>query len=242
MRDVGDRVVELRLGQRPARPVGEAVRLVERVAGDALHQLVVGNRIAIAEHHGGDLGVEHRMRDHLGAVPDDFDVLPRGVEHLEHLLVRHQLEERREIDALRPAHRSPPPRRRSPSARRTASGNRWFAQELGVDRDERVLRQPRAGRGQFLGGCDQSFAIAQRTSRQSDLEWHALTVNCICRYLSAAHARHQDELPGRGHRPDRHLDQGRPVAARERRAAARARSSSGRRARARRRRRSFRRI
>ena len=63
MRHVGERVGELRVAERPPRPVGEAVRLVERVAGDALDQLVVGDRIAIAEHHGGDLGVEDRMRD-----------------------------------------------------------------------------------------------------------------------------------------------------------------------------------
>ena len=37
----------------------------------------------------------------LGAVPDDFDVLAGGVEHLEHALVRHQLEERLEVDAGR---------------------------------------------------------------------------------------------------------------------------------------------
>ena len=84
VRDVGHRVGDLGRRQRPARPVGEAVRLVERVAGDALHELVVGDRIAVAQHHGGDLGVENRMRDDVGAVPDDFDVLARGVEHLEH--------------------------------------------------------------------------------------------------------------------------------------------------------------
>ena len=37
----------------------------------------------------------------LRPVPDDFDVLPRGVKDLHHLLVRHQREERREIDARR---------------------------------------------------------------------------------------------------------------------------------------------
>ena len=46
MGDVGDRVGELRLAERPARPIGEAVRFVERVAGDPLHELVVGDGAA----------------------------------------------------------------------------------------------------------------------------------------------------------------------------------------------------
>ncbi len=41
MGDVGDGIGELRLAQRPPRPVGKAVRLVEIIAGDALHQLVI---------------------------------------------------------------------------------------------------------------------------------------------------------------------------------------------------------
>ena len=90
MRDVGDRVVDLLLGQRPPRPVGETVGLVRPMAGDALDQLVVGDAVAIAEHHGRDLGIEDRVRDDAGAVPDDLDVLARGVEDLQHLLVGHQ--------------------------------------------------------------------------------------------------------------------------------------------------------
>jgi hypothetical protein len=87
--DVGDRVGKLRLGERAARPVGEAVRFVERVAGDALNELIVGNRIAVAEHHGGDLRIENGVGDQLGAMPDDLDVLPRRMENLHHLFVGH---------------------------------------------------------------------------------------------------------------------------------------------------------
>ena len=101
MRDIGNRVGKLRFRQRPARPVGETVRFVERVAGDALHELVVGNGIAIAQHHGRDLGVEDRMRNELGAVPDDFNVLTRGMKDFHDFLVRHQREERRQIDIRR---------------------------------------------------------------------------------------------------------------------------------------------
>jgi hypothetical protein len=100
MRDVGLGVNDLLMRQRAARPVGEAVRLVQLAAGDALDQLVVGDAVAIAEHHRRDLGVEDRMRQDAGAVPDDLDVLPRGVEDLQHRLVRHQAEERVEVDAL----------------------------------------------------------------------------------------------------------------------------------------------
>ena len=39
------------------------------------------------------------MRDEARLVPDDLQVLARGVEDLDHALVRHQLEERLERDA-----------------------------------------------------------------------------------------------------------------------------------------------
>ena len=68
MGDVGDRVMQLLVGERPARPVGEAVGLVGPVAGDALDQLVIGDAVAIAEHHRGHLGVEDRMRNGAGLV------------------------------------------------------------------------------------------------------------------------------------------------------------------------------
>ena len=125
MGDVGDRIVHLLGGQRPARPVGKAVGLVRPVAGDALDQLVIGNAIAIAEHHGRHLGVEDRVGNGAGLVPDDLDVLAGGVEDLQHRLVAHQIEERLEVEALRPAYRSRPLPRRSPSGPRRAGDNRW---------------------------------------------------------------------------------------------------------------------
>src|SRR5215813_2139759 len=153
--DIGDRVLHLRGAERPLRPVGEAVRLVERVAGDALHELVVGDRVAIAEHHGGDLGVEDRMRDQARLVPDDLDVLARGVKHLEHALVRHQLVERLEVEALgeRIDHD------RLVGARHLGDAQQGvvcgFAQELGVDRDVGVAGQAVAGFGEVLRRRDQ---------------------------------------------------------------------------------------
>ena len=82
----------------------------------------------------------------LRAVPDDFDVLAGGVEHLEHVLVRHQVEERLEIDAGRERidhHRLVARRQLRHAEQRVVGG---LAQEFGVDGDEGVARQPFAGR------------------------------------------------------------------------------------------------
>ena len=70
-------------------------------AGDLLDELVVGHAVAEAADHGGDLGVEDRMRDQAAAVEDDLDVLAGGVEDLGHRLVGHQREERRKVDVRR---------------------------------------------------------------------------------------------------------------------------------------------
>ena len=112
----------------------------------------------MAQHHGRDLGVEDRVRNHLGAVPDDFDVLAGGMEHLQHLLVRHQLEERLEVDARRQRvdhHRLVARRQLRHAEQRVVGG---LAEELGVDGDEGVLRQPFTGGGQFLRRGDQFHA------------------------------------------------------------------------------------
>src|SRR5258708_6932482 len=58
--DVGDRIDEMRLAERPTRPSGEAMRFVQGVSGDALHELRVRDRIAIAQRHVGDLTVDDR--------------------------------------------------------------------------------------------------------------------------------------------------------------------------------------
>ena len=41
------------------------------------------------------------MRNELGAVPDDFNVLAGGMKNFHDLFVRHQREERRQIDVRR---------------------------------------------------------------------------------------------------------------------------------------------
>ncbi|CEG08234.1 hypothetical protein BN961_01648 [Afipia felis] len=129
--------------------------LVELVPGDAADKLIVGDGIAIAEHHGGDLGIEHRMRDDPGQMPDDLDVLPRGMEDLQNLLVGHEIEERLEVDAFGKGihdhcfvgagelHH----------AEQGIVGR--LAQKLSVDGDERVPGEPRADGGQLLGAGNQ---------------------------------------------------------------------------------------
>jgi hypothetical protein len=146
--------MDLLFGQGAARPVGETVGLVGPVAGDALDQLVVGNGIPVAEHHGRDLGVEDRVRNDAGLVPDDFDILPGGVENLQHLLVGHQIEERLEVDARsqRIDHD------RFLRARHLYDAEQWiigrFAEKFGIDGDDRVFREAVANSGEFRSSGD----------------------------------------------------------------------------------------
>ena len=145
--------------------------LVGPVAGDALDQLVIGNGIAIAEHHGRHLGVEDRVRDGARLVPDDFDILTGGVEHLQHRLIGHQLEEWLEIDALgqrvdhdrfvRACHLN--------DAEQGIIGR--LAQELGIDGNNPVLGEAVADGCEFRSCGNQiherSITLPRRRSAES---------------------------------------------------------------------------
>ena len=100
MGHVGDRVVQLLVGQGPALPVGETRGFVDMIAGDLENELIVGNRVAEATDHRRNLSVEHRVRYQPAKLEDDFDILPRRVENLDDSLVAHQFEEWCEIDAF----------------------------------------------------------------------------------------------------------------------------------------------
>ncbi len=76
MRYVGDGVRELGVGQRPPRPIGEAVRFVERVPGNALHKLVIGDGVAVAEHHGRADWVQEEM--HVLTSADTYRMDPEN--------------------------------------------------------------------------------------------------------------------------------------------------------------------
>jgi hypothetical protein len=82
-------------------------------------------------------------------MPDDFDVLAGGVEHLQHLLVGHQVEERLEVDALgqRVDHDRFLRARHLHHAEQGIVGR--LAQEFGVDGDDRVFGEAGAGGGEF---------------------------------------------------------------------------------------------
>ena len=142
--DVGGRIGQLRLAQRPARPIGEAVRLVEAVAGDSLHELVVGDGIAVAQHHGRNLRVDDGGRDNAGFVPADFDILTGGVEDLGDVLVGHQGKKGSEIDTV--GERVDDDRLLGARHLRHAEPGvvGAFAQEFGVDRYERMPGHARA--------------------------------------------------------------------------------------------------
>ena len=150
MGHVGDRVGELRRGQRAAGPVGEAVRFVERVAGDALHELVVGDRVAIAEHHGGDLGIDQRE----GMVPASCQQISMSWRAAWNTLTTRSsaisAKNGRQIDLRRQGIDD----HSLLGAGHLRDAEYWvigaFAQELGVDRHEGVLRQACASLCEFV--------------------------------------------------------------------------------------------
>ena len=139
MGDVADRIVDLALVERPARPVGEARALVELACrAGSRPDSGIADLLAQPERHRRDLGVEQGMGRAAGQVEDDLDILAAGVEDLQHMLVvDQQVEQGREVDAPRPWDRSPPPPRSFADldqAQLRPVG--VLAHELGVDRDE----------------------------------------------------------------------------------------------------------
>jgi hypothetical protein len=60
--------------------------------------LLVGDGIAVAADHRGNLGVEERLRDHFPEVPDDLEILPGRVKDLHHRFLSHQVHEGLEVE------------------------------------------------------------------------------------------------------------------------------------------------
>ena len=122
------------------------MRLVDRPAGQRRDQRVVADLLAEPRHHGGDLGVEQRLRHVAEAQHEDLDVLPRGVEHLHHRLVGEQVAERGEIDVrrLRIDHRDLVRAGKLHHAEFRPVGA--LAHEFGIDGDELFAAQPVAER------------------------------------------------------------------------------------------------
>ena len=93
--DVIDCVLDLLIGQRAARPVGQRLGLGQRNAAKCLHERAVGNLLALAQKGGGDLRVKNRTRQRAHGVEHDLHILRAGVEDLSHTLVGHKLGQRR---------------------------------------------------------------------------------------------------------------------------------------------------
>ena len=117
------------------------MRLVDRAAGQRRDQRVVADLVAEARDHGGDLGVEQRLRHVAEAQHEDLDVLARGVEHLHHRLVGEQFAERGEVDVgrLRVDHRDLVLAGQLHDAEFRPVGA--LAHEFGIDGDEFLRRQ-----------------------------------------------------------------------------------------------------
>ena len=80
------------------------------------------------------------MRQLRAELQEDFQILPRRMEDLEHVRVAHQVEEGLQVQALgqRIDHRLDPRRRRLDQAQLRPIGG--LAHEFGVDGDERLRR------------------------------------------------------------------------------------------------------
>ena len=95
--DVIDCVLNLLIGQRAARPIGQRLGLGQRDAAKRLHERAVGNLLAFAQKGGGHLRVKNRTRQHAYGMKHDLHILRAGVEDFGHALVGHKLGERRQV-------------------------------------------------------------------------------------------------------------------------------------------------
>ena len=93
--DVIDRVLDLLIGQRAARPVGQRLGLGQRYAAERLNKRAIRNLLALAQKGGGDLRIENRSRQHAHGMEHDLHILRARVEDLDHALVGHKLGQRR---------------------------------------------------------------------------------------------------------------------------------------------------
>ena len=128
------RVRDLRLGQRPPRPVAERLVVRERDAERALDQPVVRHRDAVPDEAGRELRVEDVRRAHAVARREQQQVARRRVHHELHRGVAHELGDRADVDVLeRIEHGEPLGRRELQQARDGAV--RPLPHELGVERE-----------------------------------------------------------------------------------------------------------
>ena len=87
MRHVADGIFDLAFGQRATAPVSKARTFVDRQAEPALDQIGITDLLRLADRHHRDLCIEDRLRGFSSEVVDDLDVLPAGMEDLEHFVI-----------------------------------------------------------------------------------------------------------------------------------------------------------
>ena len=95
--NVIDRIFNLFIGQRAARPIGQRLSLGQRDAAKRLHERAVGNLLALTQKGGGHLRIKNGTRQHAHSMEHDLHILRAGVEHLGYALIGHKLGERRQV-------------------------------------------------------------------------------------------------------------------------------------------------
>jgi hypothetical protein len=142
--DIGDRIFSLGRQKRTPRPIREARGFIEPDFRDGLNKIAIGDLIAEAADHRGDLGIEQRRRDQFCKIPNNFKILTSRMKDFRRLLVGHQLEKGRKIQPF--GHRIDSHgfffRRELHEAETRPEGR--FPQKFGIDGDEGLGRKAAA--------------------------------------------------------------------------------------------------
>ena len=159
VRDVREGIVELGFAQGSSRPIGEAVRFVQGDAQQLPCQRVVGDLLAKARRHAGDLGVEQR-RGNDAQIVEDLHILTSGVEDLLDPLIAEDIEERPKIDLRRQRidHRLVSHRGGLDQTELRPVGG--LTHEFGVNRHEWLAGQALAEGSELGGGGDRRHRLA----------------------------------------------------------------------------------
>ena len=96
--DVIKRIADLARAQRAPRPVGETRALVDVLFQNSAHQPVIADLVAMAQHHGRDLGIEKRQRQLSHFLEEDLEILIRRVKHLGDGFIGHEIPQRLQVD------------------------------------------------------------------------------------------------------------------------------------------------
>ena len=156
MGDVGERVGELSLGERPARPVGEARRLVDARLGEVVDELLVGDRSRRSRTPSRRPACRTAG---AGSMPPRFQTISRSCRaEWNTLMTRSSAMRSRNGLRSRPARERVDEhalvrRRHLDEAELRVIGR--LAHELRVDGDERMRGEARAGGGEGRGRGDE---------------------------------------------------------------------------------------